>query len=185
MHSMSERAMAWPSHLSTLQPPDRLSGQSGQWCGARLNVLIGIHPDTLYSPLEREVFEHVGLDGHWFIAGLVDYLSRGYIDLSASPEEVEVDLYAFEEEVLPDLLVEMFMGAVPDDADEGHIRFLDEFLEENGMTILLLAKTAIHPLLEILSDLQPPPHVRSPNILEYLEGYSLVDSHTGALHFSF
>lgn len=150
-----------------------------------MNLVIDLHPNTLFSPPEREVFEYVGLDGHWFITRLVSYLSHGYIDLSKHPSQIEAEVYSFEEEILPDLLVEMFMEATPEDVDEGYIRFLDEYLEENGLMITMMAKTVLNPLLDILENVHPPTYASSPNILNHLQGYSLVDSHAGALHFNF
>lgn len=149
-------------------------------------VLVSLHPDNVFSRTELELLAHCGLDGQWFLTNLIWTLNKGFVDLSLPWIDLEDHLVCFYEEVLPDYLVQWFMEALPEDEiDEGRVRALDEYLSEHEWELLLMAKTALYELVDLLHELQPPSWLPRANLLQHLSGMTVVDSHTSALYFDF
>ena len=138
------------------------------------------------TPIERTILEDIGLDGHWFYTTLVNWISRDFFDLDKPLWDRDVTESAFMEHFLPDLLANELMSAVlKDEHDEGEVRRLDDYLDENGHELYRLAQEIMAEMLDFLARFETPKHLKYRTPENYLIGYSEADMYSGFFHFNF
>lgn len=138
------------------------------------------------TPLQRSILEDVGLDGHWLYTTLAHCISAGDFDLAQPRHVRERNESAFMEHILPDLLANALMSAVlRDEDDEGEVRKLDTYIDENGHELYQLSQDVMGEMLELLANFETPSHLKYRTPEPYLIGYSEADQCSGFLHFDF
>lgn len=148
-------------------------------------ALVPFHPDTVVGEAGMQLLRYAGLDGHWFVTNLIGVLARGFINPGVSRLTLNEQIQCFQEEILPDYLVEWFLDSLPEEDNEGRVRALDDYLAEHEWELLLMARVVLDELLYCLSNVDMPAWMPRDNLLKYLAGIVVVDQFTSALYFDF
>lgn len=177
MYPMSNRNLARPLPQATIRPDSRFRDQSPQRNWTRVNLLVSVHPNKDLSEASRWILKNLKLDGHWYLSVLTTYLTSGLMDFQ-DPEASFWDQFeAFCVELLPDLLVEDLVAALSEGPDQDHlVRKLDDLLQEEGRVLLEDGDYALRKLCSCI-------RLHSDLCASDLAGYTVIDTHTGALAF--
>lgn len=177
--------MAWPPHVPSLQFSSGHRDQSTEWNRLELEVVVNLCPNTLLTELEIATLDGMGLDGHWLIVAVVNYLPGLSLDLRA-PARVFSNQVTRALQMMSDILFnDIVSGFEADGKDDDWLDRLDASLVEDMPQVLSATETIIMEVCNVLRNYDPPHHCLKKTLLSYLIGYSLHDSHSGRLHFLF